>query len=81
MSDTLATLTKEAVALSYEERIDLLNSLAASLYKRDESVEKSARVQNRLDVLKKYSGCMGGLWADEDPVEYQRRLREDRTVG
>lgn len=81
MSDTLASLTREAVSLSYEERIDLLNSLAASLYNRDESVEKSDRVQNRLDVLKKYSGCMGGLWADEDPVEYQRKLREDRTVG
>ena len=79
MNQTLETLTQEAIALSYDERIELLNSLAATLYQRDDG-ENSQRMQNRLETLKKYKGCMGGLWANEDPVEYQRNLREERGI-
>mgnify|MGYP006916270526 CR=1 FL=1 len=82
MGDTaLATLTQEAMALPYEEQQELLHSLALSLCNRDELAEKSERIQHRLEMLKKYTGCMGGLWANDDPVAYQRRLREDRTIG
>ena len=53
MNQTLETLTKEAIALSYEDRVELLNSLAASLYQCD-SDEKTQRAQTRLDAHKKY---------------------------
>ena len=79
MNHTLETLTKEAIALPYDERVELLNSLARSLYQRN-AEEKSHRVQNRLNALKKYKGCMDGLWANDDPVEYQQTLREDRAI-
>ena len=83
----LAELTATVTALPYMERVDLLNSLAQSLYQGKvwdiqlAEQEKNKRIQRRIAALDKYTGCMGGLWADEDPVEYQRRLREDREIG
>lgn len=80
MSDTLlATLTREAVALPYEEQRELLNVLTLSVKNIENQSEK--KETDWVAILDSYKGCMGGLWADENPVEYQRKLREDRTVG
>ena len=68
MQTSLATITAEAVALPYEDRVELLTVLA----KKNE--------QNWSEMLDSYTGCMGGLWSKEDPLEYQRNLREDRII-
>ena len=50
------------------------------------SISKSAldtskkNEQNWGKMLDLYTGCMGGLCSKEDPVEYQRNLREDRVI-
>ncbi len=80
MSDTLlATLTREAIALPYEEQRELLNSLTISVRNIENRSEKKETDWD--SVLDSYIGCMGGLWANENPVEYQRKLREDRVIG
>lgn len=79
MSDTaLAALMREAVTLPYEEQRELLNSLAISVRQIERQTQQE---KDWASILDSYIGCMGGLWANEDPVEYQRRLREDRTIG
>ena len=78
--EELAELTATVTALPYTERVDLLNSLARSLY-CTEGRNAEPQKKDWGKILDKYIGCMGGLWADEDPLEYQWRLREDREIG
>ena len=78
MSDiALAKLTREVVSRPYEEQVMLLDSLNFSVRNYTRQKEK----KDWEEVLDKYTGCMGGLWKDDDPLEYQRILREDREIG
>ena len=45
-------------------------------------VEESAThdKESLFNMLESFRGSMRGTWGGEDPVEYQRRLREDRIV-
>lgn len=79
METALAKVTANAVALPYEDRVELLAVLAKSIAKPVTYTAKTAD-KNWSKMLESYTGCMGGLWANEDPVEYQRRLREDRVI-
>ena len=85
MSDVaLETLTREAVALPYSERVDLLNSIARSLYQTEErnsEQKKQERIQRRLTALRKVAGSGKELWKGVDALEYQRKLREERDIG
>lgn len=79
MQTSLATITAEAVALPYEDRVELLTVLAKSMSKSAIYTSKKNE-QNWSEMLDSYTGCMGGLWSKEDPLEYQRNLREDRVI-
>ncbi|UTC62355.1 hypothetical protein E4O00_13155 [Treponema sp. OMZ 788] len=80
METALARVTATAVALPYEDRVELLSVLVKSIAK-PVSHDSKKEDKNWSKMLDSYTGCMGGLWANEDPVEYQRRLREDRIIG
>ena len=78
MSDfALAELTREVVSRPYEEQVLLLDSLKLSVRNH----ERQSEDRDWAALLDKYTGCMGGLWSDEDPLEYQKRLREEREIG
>ena len=78
MSEVLAKITKEAVALDYDDQKALLDSLRISV----QNLEKKQTSEcDWAELLDSYMGCLGGLWSDDDPVEYQRNLREDRIIG
>ena len=72
-----AELTKEAVALDYSLRLDLITALTNSL--RDYNVAGIDKKTHKLDLIQKYRGSIDS-W-NEDAVEYQNRLREDRPIG
>ena len=80
METALSRVTAKAVALPYEDRVELLAVLVKSMTKPVSYVSKKED-KNWSEMLDSYTGCMEGLWANEDPVEYQRRLREDRIIG
>ena len=80
METALARVTAKAVALPYEDRVELLAVLAKSMAK-PVSYALKKEDKNWSKMLDSYTGCMDGLWANENPVEYQRRLREDRIIG
>ena len=79
MQTSLTTVMAEAVALPYEDRVELLAVLAKSISKSALDTSKKNE-QNWGKMLDLYTGCMGGLCSKEDPVEYQRNLREDRVI-
>ena len=78
MSEVLAKITKEAISLDYDDQKALLDSLTISV----QNLEKKQNSEcDWAELLDSYMGCLGGLWSDDDPVEYQRNLREDRIIG
>ena len=78
MSEVLAKITKEAIALDYADEKALLDSLTISV----QNLEKKQNSEcDWAELLDSYMGCLGGLWSDDDPIEYQRNLREDRIIG
>ena len=77
MSEVLAKITKEAIALDYADQKALLDSLTISV----QNLEKKHSECDWAELLDSYMGCLGGLWSDDDPIEYQRNLREDRIIG
>lgn len=78
MSEVLAKITKEAIALDYADQKALLDSLTISV----QNLEKKQNSEcDWAELLDSYMGCLGGLWSDDDPIEYQRNLREDRIIG
>ena len=79
MQTSLTTVMAEAVALPYEDRVELLTVLAKSISKSALDTSKKNE-QNWGKMLDLYTGCMGGLCSKEDPGEYQRNLREDKVI-
>ena len=82
MSDgALAELTKEVVALPYEQQKELFNSLSLSIraieaQKTHTPLKSKEEVRAILDSFRGKSHCWDGM----DPVTYQRKMREERTI-
>jgi hypothetical protein len=43
--------------------------------------EEEARKQKRMTALSDFAGSMKDTWKDVDALEYQKKLREERTIG
>ena len=73
-------ITTQAIALSYNERVELIGKLVDSL--RGQGRDNPSKDEKYWqELLSKYRGCMKGTWDGMDAVEYQRSLREDREIG
>ena len=46
-----------------------------------ENKKKESRKQKRLEALSQISGSMKDIWTDVDVLEYQRKMREERSIG
>ncbi len=75
----LEDMKKAVETLSLNEKAELMHTLADAI--KDADKVKPKEEKDWAKLVEKYAGCMGGLWKNEDPVEYQRSLREDRVVG
>lgn len=42
---------------------------------------KKNKKNEKLSALLSFAGCMQETWKDIDPLEYQKKLREDREIG
>ena len=73
---SLSEVSSNAVALPYNERIELMKILVDSLRIPDR--DKTPKDEEYWDrIAKKYQGCMKDLWDGIDPLEYQRSLRAE----
>lgn len=66
--------------LTVQEKQEVDNFVSYLIYKRMPKKQKKTPEELRA-ILDEYTGCMGGLWKDDDPLAYQRRLREDREIA
>ncbi len=45
-----------------------------------ETMQKDARKQKRMTALSEFAGSMKETWKDIDALEYQKKLREERSI-
>ena len=77
LSDVYNTLTLTA----QQEVYDFVMYLLQKQEKNTETKHKEVRRQRRLQALSEFTGSMKNSWKDIDALEYQRTLREERTIG
>ena len=46
-----------------------------------ETMHKEVRRQKRLQALSEFTGSMKNTWKNVDALDYQKALREERTIG
>ncbi len=80
MSETMMKIYNTLTPDAQQEVRDFIMFLAQKQSQPPESSEKQLQ-KDWEKILDKYIGSTKGLWADEDPLEYQKRLREDREIG
>lgn len=77
MTETLNTIYNNLAPSEQQEVYDFMMFLVQKKSRMSEKKEE----KDWKKILDEYTGSTGGLWADEDPLEYQKRLREDRGIG
>lgn len=80
MSETMMKIYNTLTPDAQQEVRDFMMFLAQKKSQQKETGEKQFQ-KDWEKILDKYIGSTKGLWADEDPLEYQKRLREDREIG
>jgi len=80
MSETMMKIYNTLTPDAQQEVRDFMMFLAQKKSQQKETDEKQFQ-KDWGKILDKYIGSTKGLWADEDPLEYQKRLREDREIG
>ena len=76
-----AVLEKEikSLPLSLQQDIESYALSVIEKYKNDSSV--SNEKMSRLDALNEFAGSMSDTWKDVDALEYQKKLRAERSIG
>ncbi len=77
VADVYNTLTLTA----QQEAYDFIKYLAQKQKSSPVFLEKESRKQKRQTALSEFAESMKETWKDEDALEYQTRLREERTLG
>ncbi len=77
VSDIYDTLTLTA----QQEAYDFMMYLLQKQQKLNETIQTETRKQKRMAALSEFAGSMKETWKDVDALEYQKRLREERTIG
>ena len=77
VADIYDTLTLTA----QQEAYDFMMYLLQKQQKQAETIQQEARKQKRMAALSEFAGSMKETWKDIDALEYQKNLREERTIG
>ena len=78
VADLYDTLTLTA----QQEAYDFMMYLLQKQQNLSETMQKDARKQKRMAALSEFAGSMKDTtWKDIDALEYQKKLREKRTIG
>ena len=71
-----------ALSLTAQQEVyDFMMYLVQKQQKTLEKKKKESRKQKRLEALSQISGSMKDIWTDVDVLEYQRKMREERSIG
>ena len=77
VADIYDTLTLAA----QQEAYDFMMYLLQKQQKLAETMQKDSRKQKRMAALSEFAGSMKDTWKGVDALEYQKNLREERTIG
>ena len=77
VADIYDTLTLTA----QQEAYDFMMFLLQKQQKNVENMQKEERKEKRMAALSEFAGSMKDTWKDIDALEYQKKLREERTIG
>ncbi len=77
VADIYDTLTQTA----QQEVYDFMMYLLQKQQKNVESMQNEERKQKRMAALSEFAGSMKDTWKDIDALEYQQKLREERSIG
>ena len=77
VADIYDTLTLSA----QQEVYDFMMYLLQKQQKLSESLQKDTRKQKRMAALSEFAGSMKETWNGVDALEYQKNLREERSIG
>lgn len=81
MSNAVKEIYDTLTLTAQQEAYDFMIYLLQKQQKHVESVQKENRKEKRMAALSEFAGSMKDTWKDIDALEYQRNLREERTVG
>ena len=77
VADIYDTLTLTA----QQEVYDFMMYLLQKQQNLSESLQKDTRKQKRMAALSEFAGSMKETWNGVDALEYQKNLREERSIG
>ena len=77
VADIYDTLTLTA----QQEAYDFMMFLLQKQQKNVENMQKEERKEKRMAALSEFAGSMKDTWKDIDALEYQKKLREERSIG
>lgn len=77
VADIYDTLTLTA----QQEVYDFMMYLLQKQQNVTEPLQTESRKQRRMTALSEFAGSMKDTWNGVDAMEYQSKLREERTIG
>ena len=81
MPKPVAELYDTLTQTSQQEAYDFMMYLLQKQQNLSEAIHKETRKQKRMAALTKFAGSMKESWNGVDALEYQKKLREERTIG
>ena len=81
MPRPVAELYDTLTLTAQQEAYDFIMYLLQKQQHLTETMQKDARKQKRMAALSEFAGSMKDTWKDVDALEYQKKLREERTIG
>lgn len=81
MPRPVAELYDTLTLTAQQEAYDFMMYLLQKQQNLAEAMQKETRKQKRMAALSEFAGSMKETWKDVDALEYQKKLREERTIG
>lgn len=81
MPKPVAELYDTLTLTAQQEAYDFMMYLLQKQQNLTETMQKESRKQKRMAALSEFAGSMKETWKDVDALEYQKKLREERTIG
>lgn len=81
MSRPVAEIYDTLTLTAQQEVYDFMMYLLQKQQNVTEPLQTESRKQRRMTALSEFAGSMKDTWNGVDAMEYQSKLREERTIG
>ncbi len=81
MPKPVAELYDTLTLNAQQEAYDFMMYLLQKQQNLSKEMKKDTRKQKRMAALSEFAESMNDTWKDIDALQYQKNLREERTIG